>query len=127
MTARAERELLPLSWRGGKEASETIKRKIVVAAVAAVMSAGVAVAPGPGIVTAQALAASSADQPSASDDWLSSEERAAPERTSVSRDKSSVGIDNGNSPAIAASPAWQASSDESDERSAVSVNPIRRR
>jgi hypothetical protein len=55
-----------------------MKRNILVAVVAAAMSAGVAVAPGPGIVTAQALAASSADQPSASDDWVSYDARSTP-------------------------------------------------
>jgi hypothetical protein len=63
---------------GGKEASETVKREILLVVAAAVMSAGVAVAPGRGIVTARALASSSADQPSASDDWESYKESNAP-------------------------------------------------
>jgi len=103
---------------GGKKGSETMKRKILTAAVVAVMSAGLAVAPRPGIVTPQALAASSTDQSSASDDWVSSDEGAAPEQEPVSQDQSSVEIDNGNSAAIAGSAASRASSNESDERSA---------
>ena len=59
-----------------------MKRKILTAAVAAVMFAGLAVQPCPRIVTAQVLAASSAEQSSAPDDWVSSEEDAAPEQES---------------------------------------------